>query len=102
MRLRYDLQRLSVKSRARWGGRFSGEVIDTRDVITFQGTLVEDLKQAFEDSVDDYLEFCALRGENPKKYSLDELVAKITPQNRHEEMDWGAPTPKEQGARDPQ
>ena len=44
-------------------GVFHGEVINTRDVITFQGTSVEELKQAFEDSVDDYLEFCAVRSE---------------------------------------
>jgi hypothetical protein len=29
-------------------GVFHGEVINTRDVITFQGTSVEELKQAFE------------------------------------------------------
>ena len=53
-------------------GVFHGEVINTRDVITFQGTSVEELKQAFEDSVDDYLEFCASRG---KKYSPGPLVS---------------------------
>jgi predicted HicB family RNase H-like nuclease len=46
---------------------FHGEVIHTRDVITFQGTSVAELQQAFEDSVDDYLEFCASRGEDPEK-----------------------------------
>ena len=30
-------------------GVFHGEVINTRDVITFQGASVEELKQAFED-----------------------------------------------------
>jgi len=48
-------------------GVFHGEVINTRDVITFQGSSVEKLKQAFEDSVDDYVEFCASRGEDPEK-----------------------------------
>jgi predicted HicB family RNase H-like nuclease len=33
-------------------GVFHGEV-NTRDVITFQGPSVKELKQAFEDSVDD-------------------------------------------------
>lgn len=42
-------------------GIFHGEVLDLRDVITFQGTSVEGLEQAFRDSVDDYLEFCAER-----------------------------------------
>ena len=30
-------------------GVFHGEVIDTRDVITFQGTSAEELKQAYRD-----------------------------------------------------
>jgi predicted HicB family RNase H-like nuclease len=48
-------------------GVFHGEVIHTRDVITFQGSSVAELKQAFEDSVDDYLEFCASRGEGAER-----------------------------------
>jgi len=36
-------------------GVFSGEVINTRDVITFQGSSVKELTKAFHDSVDDYL-----------------------------------------------
>ena len=30
-----------------------------------------------------------------RKYTLQELVAKITPKNRHPEADWGAPQGKE-------
>ena len=44
-------------------GLFHGEVLDTRDVITFQGISVEQLEQAFRESIDDYLEFCAERNE---------------------------------------
>lgn len=36
-------------------GLFHGEVLDTRDAITFQGTTVEDLQKAFRGSVDNYL-----------------------------------------------
>lgn len=39
-------------------GIFHGEVIDTRDVITFQGRSVEELTSAFQESIDDYLDFC--------------------------------------------
>lgn len=38
-------------------GLFHGEVLDVRDVITFQGSSLEELAQAFRDSVDEYLEF---------------------------------------------
>jgi predicted HicB family RNase H-like nuclease len=44
---------------------FHGEVINIRDVIAFQGKSVGELRQAFEDSVEDYLAFCAERGEEP-------------------------------------
>ncbi|MCY2993274.1 MAG: type II toxin-antitoxin system HicB family antitoxin, partial [Planctomycetota bacterium] len=38
-------------------GIFHGEVLDTRDVITFQGQSVAELKTAFQESIDDYLAF---------------------------------------------
>lgn len=44
-------------------GLFCGEVINTRDVVTFQGTTVQEVKQAFIDSVDDYLDFCKGRSD---------------------------------------
>ena len=44
-----------------------GEVINTRDVITFQGNTVDEIRQAFRDSIDDYLEFCEYLGEKPEK-----------------------------------
>ena len=43
---------------------FHGEVINLRDVVTFQGSTVTELRKAFRDSVDDYLEFCAERDES--------------------------------------
>jgi predicted HicB family RNase H-like nuclease len=46
---------------------FHGEVINTRDVITFQGQSVAELKTAFKESVEDYLAFCATRGEEPDR-----------------------------------
>ena len=46
---------------------FHGEVVNLRDVITFASRSVEELKQAFANSIDDYREFCRKRGEEPKK-----------------------------------
>ena len=43
-------------------GIFHGEVIDTRDVITFQGESVMELRQAFAESVDEYLAVCRAGG----------------------------------------
>lgn len=39
-------------------GLLHGEVVDLRDVATFQGMSVEELEKAFRESIDDYLEFC--------------------------------------------
>jgi predicted HicB family RNase H-like nuclease len=46
---------------------FHGEVINIRDVITFQGKAVAELKRAFADSVENYLAFCKGREEEPAK-----------------------------------
>lgn len=61
-------------------GVLSGEVINTRDVITFQGTSIQELRQAFEDSVDDYLEFCAERNEEPDKPVSGTLSLRMPPE----------------------
>jgi predicted HicB family RNase H-like nuclease len=58
---------------------FSGEVINLRDVITFQGTSTQELRQAFQDSVDDYLEFCAQRGEEAEKPFSGKFVVRVSP-----------------------
>jgi predicted HicB family RNase H-like nuclease len=44
-----------------------GKVLDVKDVITFQGETIAEAKQAFQDSIDDYLEFCEELGESPDK-----------------------------------
>lgn len=48
-------------------GIFHGESALVRDMITFQGTSVDELRQAFRDSIDGYLEWCAERGEEAEK-----------------------------------
>ncbi len=64
---------------------FVGEVINTRDVITFQGESVDQLKRAFEESVDDYLDFCAARGEDPEKPFSGTLSLRM-PAKLHREL----------------
>jgi len=41
---------------------------------------VDELKQAFQDSIDDYLEFCAERGEDPSKPYSGRFVVRINPE----------------------
>ncbi|MBB3144718.1 putative HicB family RNase H-like nuclease [Phyllobacterium trifolii] len=58
---------------------FHGEVINLRDVITFQGSSAMELKQAFADSIEDYLAFCAERGEEPDKPFSGQFVVRAEP-----------------------
>jgi len=58
-------------------GIFHGEVVDLRDVITFQGKSVDELEQNFQDSIDDYLEFCQERGEEPDKSFSGRLMLRL-------------------------
>lgn len=58
-------------------GVFYGEVINIRDVITFQGCSVEELKKEFRESVDVYLDFCKRRGEEPDKPFSGKFVVRI-------------------------
>lgn len=58
---------------------FHGEVLGTRDVITFEGTTVRGLEKSFRDSVEDYLEFCGERGEEPNKPFSGRLMVRVPP-----------------------
>lgn len=66
-------------------GIFHGEVIDTKDVITFQGTSAKELKKAFKDSVDDYLEFCKNREVKPDKPFSGKFIVRI-PKELHRDI----------------
>ena len=66
-------------------GIFHGEVIDLKDVITFQGKSVEELEHAFRESIDDYLEFCRQRGEDPDKPFSGRLMLRL-PKNVHRKV----------------
>ena len=63
---------------------FHGDVINTRDVITFQGQSVDELVAAFHGSVDDYLAFCAERGEEPDKPFSGQFMTRIPPELHRE------------------
>lgn len=58
-------------------GILHGEVINIRDVITFEGTSVDEIQKAFRESIDDYLEFCAQRGETPEKSFSGKFVVRL-------------------------
>ena len=61
-------------------GLLHGEVIDTRDVITFQGKSVDELEQAFRASVGEYLKICEERGRVPDKPFSGRVVLRMEPE----------------------
>lgn len=58
---------------------FHGEVANLRDVITFQGASAAELKQALAESIEDYLAFCAERGEEPEKPFSGQFMVRADP-----------------------
>jgi predicted HicB family RNase H-like nuclease len=59
---------------------FHGEVLGIKDVVTFQGVTVDEIEQAFKDSVDDYLNFCKERGEQPDRPFSGKFNLRIPPE----------------------
>jgi Uncharacterized protein encoded in hypervariable junctions of pilus gene clusters len=43
-----------------------GRLIGIRDIIAFHGDSVAEIRQAFEEAVDDYIAFCAEIGQAPQ------------------------------------
>lgn len=58
---------------------FHGEVLGIKDVVTFQGITVDEIEQAFQDSVNDYLAFCEERGEQPDRPFSGKFNLRIPP-----------------------
>ena len=64
-----------------WEGQvFHGEVVNTRDVIYFEGTSVEELNEQFRLSIDDYMAMCAERGEEPDKPYSGKIALRMSPE----------------------
>jgi predicted HicB family RNase H-like nuclease len=61
-----------------------GHIINTRDVITFQGRTVKEMRKALKESVDDYLEFCKVRGVEPDRPYSGKFMVRIDPELHRE------------------
>ena len=58
---------------------FHGDVINTRDVITFQGRSPDELEESFRDSIDFYLEMCERDGVEPDKAYSGKFNLRVDP-----------------------
>src|SRR5215210_6463330 len=54
-----------------------GRVENIRDVISFQAVSVDDLQPRFEEAIDDYLDLCSERGEQPEKPFSGKFVLRL-------------------------
>jgi len=61
-------------------GSFFGRVLGLRDIITFEGDTYAEVEQAFQDSIDDYLAFCAERGELPDRTFSGKIPLRVPPE----------------------
>jgi predicted HicB family RNase H-like nuclease len=61
-------------------GLFHGEVINTRDVLTFQGGTLDELKVAFADTIADYIDWCRERGKEPERPYSGNFTVRISPE----------------------
>lgn len=58
---------------------FHGRIEGIRDIITFEGGSVEELKKAFHDSVDDYLQWATEEGFTPERPYSGRLMLRLPP-----------------------
>ena len=56
-----------------------GRIAGIGDIITYEGESVAEIRQAFEESVDDYLKHCKEIGKEPNKPYSGKFVLRIDP-----------------------
>ena len=59
---------------------FIGHIAGIKDVVGFHGESVSELKAAFEDAVNDYIETCNKVGKTPQKPYSGKLMLRIRPE----------------------
>jgi predicted HicB family RNase H-like nuclease len=56
-----------------------GHIMHINDIIGFHGTSLEEMKAAFHEAVDDYLEYCKKSGKEPNKPYSGKVMFRIDP-----------------------
>lgn len=60
-------------------GIFVGHIAGIRDRVGFHADTVDDLRAAFHEAVDDYLETCASIGKEPQKTYSGKMMFRVNP-----------------------
>lgn len=59
---------------------FIGEVINTNDILIFDGDNVSEIKQSFQGVVDDYINDCNAENKDPNRPFSGQFVMRIKPE----------------------
>ena len=61
-------------------GLFTGRIAGIRDGVGFHADTVDELRTAFRDAVDDYIETCAKIGKQPQKPYSGRMMFRVSPE----------------------
>ncbi|MBV8740020.1 MAG: type II toxin-antitoxin system HicB family antitoxin [Alphaproteobacteria bacterium] len=61
-------------------GIFHGKVANTKDVLTFQGRTLDELRTAFADTIADYVDWCHERGKEPERPYSGNFTVRVSPE----------------------
>jgi predicted HicB family RNase H-like nuclease len=65
---------------------FTGRIAGINDVVGFHGDSVADLKDAFREAVEDFIETCAKAGKEPQKPFSGKVMFRIDPEIHRKAM----------------
>jgi predicted HicB family RNase H-like nuclease len=57
-----------------------GNIYGINDLVTFEGETITEIKNAFYEAVDDYLDMCSRIGKEPEKSYKGQFNVRISPQ----------------------
>jgi predicted HicB family RNase H-like nuclease len=61
-------------------GIFFGRIAGIRDGVTFHADAVDELRAAFREAVDDYVETCAKLGKEPQRAYSGQMMFRVSPE----------------------
>jgi predicted HicB family RNase H-like nuclease len=61
-------------------GLFTGRIAGIRDGVGFHGETVDELRAAFHEAVEDYIETCAKIGKEPQKAFSGQVMFRVSPE----------------------
>lgn len=59
---------------------FVGKIEGINSVVSFEGESVSELKEAFAEAAEDYLDFCKRKGIEPQKHYTGAFNVRLTPE----------------------